>query len=186
MNKLLLLAPASVLVACMSLPGSDTPAASRYLLTSTDSGCNAGGKPLSLSVLRVNAGLDTDRIARLDADSGQLSYLKDVRWADQLGLMMEQQLAADLECRGFSVMSGHRHRLGQPRLLCEVRAFNLLEDDRDLAEVALSCMYSRDGEDRSIIARHRAPLQRWSADAAVAALSEAYRAALDELVDGMH
>lgn len=185
MNKLLLLAPLALLAACMTLPGSDTPATSRYLLTNAQAGCETGGTPISLSVLRVNAGLDNDRIARLDARSGQLSYLKDVRWADQLGRLLEQQLATDLECRGFAVMSGHRHSLGQPRLLCEVRAFNLVQDNRDQADVALSCVLQEDGSDRSIITRHREPLARWSADAAVAALSEAYGRALDDLVAAM-
>lgn len=185
MNKPLLLAPLALLVACMTLPGSDTPATSRYLLTNTQAACEAGGSPISLSVLRVNAGLDNDRIARLDARNGQLSYLKDVRWADQLGRLLEQQIATDLECRGFAVMSAHRRSLGQPHLLCEIRAFNLIQDNLDQADVALSCVLQEDGSDRSIISRHREPLARWSADAAVAALSEAYGRALDDLVAGM-
>ncbi len=185
MTRLLLLAPTALLVACMTLPGSDTPASSRYLLTTAQADCMEGGMPISLSVLGVNAGLDNDRIARLNPRSGQLSYLKDVRWADQLGGLLEQRLAGDLECRGFAVMSGHRHSLGQPRLLCEVRAFNLLESDPELAEVALSCVFQQADSDRSIISRHREPLARWSADAAVAALSQAYGRALDDLVAGM-
>lgn len=185
MNRLLLLAPTALLAACMTLPGSDTPPTSRYLLTSTGADCATGYRALSLSIAGVNAGLDNDRIARLDGNSGQLSYLKNVRWADELGGLLEQQLAADLECRGFAVMSGHRHSLGQARLLCEVRAFNLRQDGGDQAEVALSCVYTGGKEDRMIISRHTAPLSRWTADAAVSALSTAYGAAVDDIVAGM-
>ncbi len=185
MTRLLLLAALALLTACMTLPGSDTPAASRYLLVSTAQDCEPGGEAISLSIAGVNAGLDNDRIARLDATTGELSYLKDVRWADELGLMLKQQLAGDLECRGFTVMSGHRHKLGQPRLLCEVRAFNLLRDGRDLGDVAFSCVLSQAEGERSIITRHSVPLERWNADAAVAALSQAYGEVVDDLIDGM-
>ncbi len=185
MTRLLLLGLPALLTACMTLPGSDTPAASRYLLVNTTQGCEPGGDAISLSIAGVNAGLDNDRIARLDAATGELSYLKDVRWADELGLLLKQQLAGDLECRGFTVMSGHRHSLGQPRLLCEVRAFNLLSEGGDLGEVAFSCVFSQAEEERSIITRHSSPLVRWNADAAVAALSQAYSEVVDDLVDGM-
>lgn len=182
MIRLLPLAPVLLLTACMTLPGSDTPPASRYLLTNTSDDCSTGDEALSLSVLRVNAGLDNDRIAVLEAGSGQLSYLKDVRWADELGPMLEQQLAGDLECHGYAVMSGHRHSLGQARLTCEVRAFNLLKNGGNQAEVAVSCVLDRDNEDRTIITRHSAEVTRWSADAAVAALSTAYGDVVDDIV----
>lgn len=185
MTRLLLITPMLLLAACMTLPGSDTPPTSRYLLTNAPGDCTVGGEALSLSVLRVNAGLDNDRIAVLDASSGELSFLKDVRWADELGMLLEQQLAGDLECHGYAVMSGHRHSLGQARLMCEARAFNLIRNGSNQAEVALSCVLNRDDDDRTIITRHTAPVARWSADDAVAALSKAYSEVLDDIVAGM-
>jgi uncharacterized lipoprotein YmbA len=169
----------------MNLPGSDTPPTSRYLLTGQQQRCETGAEALSLSVVSVSAGLDNDRIARRDAASGELSYLKGVRWADQLGPLLEQQLAGDLECRGFTVMSGHHHKLGQARLICEVRAFNLLRDGGDRAEAWLSCVLARGDEDRSVVSRHSTQLARWRADDAVAALSEAYRAVLNDIAEGL-
>lgn len=175
-----------LLGACMTLPGSGTPPTSRYLLRDVPGDCSAGDSALNLSVVRASAGLNSERIARRDAASGEITYLSGVRWADQLPLLLEQQLARDLECRGFAVITGHQRALGQPRLVCEVRAFNLLEDGSDQAEAWLSCMFYRDnGEQQSLSSRHRIALGRWNADSAVAALSDAYNAVFTDLAAGM-
>ena len=186
MIRILVLTLLGLLSACMTLPGSDSPTVSRYLISGPDRSCESGGEPLSLSVVNVNAGLDNDRIARRDANSGEITYLKDVRWADQLGPLLEQQMAKDLECAGFAVLSGHHHRLGQKQMICEARAFNLVQNGRDAAEVYLSCLFYRGKDDQvSLVIKQTADLDRWNADAAVAALSAAYASAMDELISGI-
>ncbi len=186
MNRMLALALIGLLPACMTLPGSDAPTVSRYLLSGPERSCDVGGEPLALSVVSVNAGLDNDRVARRNANSGELTYLGGVRWADEVGPLLEQRLAQDLECAGFAVQSGHHHKLGQRQLVCEVRAFNLVENGADSAEVYLSCLYYRGkNDDVSLVIRQTADLDRWNADAAVAAISEAYARVFIELFDGM-
>jgi ABC-type uncharacterized transport system auxiliary subunit len=167
----------------MSLPGADTPPTSRFLLQAGPGECVPGTQPLSLSIVRASAGLESDRIASRDADSGELTYLADVRWAERLPRLLEQQLAKDLECRGHAVVTGHHRSLGQPRLACEVRAFNLVKGGDNHAEAWLSCIYrAHGGDEQVIVSRHTGKLQRWSAESAVAALSSAYRAVLDDMV----
>jgi ABC-type uncharacterized transport system auxiliary subunit len=176
----------ALLAACVSLPGSDSPAFSRYALQGPSGNCTEGGTPLVLSISRVNVGLDSDRIARRNAGTGEITYLKDVRWADKVGSMAEQRLAQDLECNGFTVLSGHYQKLGQPRLVCEVRALNLVIDGgSDQAEVGFSCLYYRGEEDLPIVTSRRAGLTDWSAGSAVAAASDAYRLALADLLSAL-
>ena len=172
---------------CMTLPGADLPTTSRYTLMGPEASCEAGsGNTLVLSVARVNAGLDTERIARRNAGTGEIAYLKDVRWADQAGTLVEQRLAQDLECRGLTVLSSHHHKLGQRQLICEVRALNLVEhSNRDEAEVGLSCLLYRTGgdPDKPFVSTHTSTLTNWSATSAVAAVSRAYQAVLADLLD---
>ena len=175
-----------LLTACMTLPGSDTSAFTRYTLRGPDEACTGGGEALGLTVARVNAGLDSDRIARRNADTGEMTYLKDVRWADQVGSMMEQRLAQDLECNGFTVTSSHHRKLGQPQLICEIRALNLVvHGGRDEAEVGLSCLLYRDGGDLPIVATRRSTLSAWNTRSAVAAASDAYQQALADLLSAL-
>ncbi len=185
-RKLLPAALVLTLGGCVTLPGSDTPATTRYQLQDAAGDCLAAKASLSLSVVRANAGLETERIARRDAGSGEITYLAGVRWADQLPSLLEQQLARDLECSGFAVMTGHHKTLGQSRLVCEVRAFNLVENGSDRAEAWLSCMYyPAEGEPRALVSRHSAALASWSADSAVAALSTAYGDTLGDIRRGI-
>ena len=170
----------------MALPGSDTPPTSRYVLRDVPGTCGPGNRTLNLSVIRASAGLNSERIARRDEASGEITYLSGVRWAEQLPLLLEQQIARDLECRGFAVITGHQRALGQSRLVCEVRAFNLLENGGDRAEAWLSCMYYPDsGKARSLVSRQQVPLGRWNADSAVAALSDAYSAVFTDIAAGL-
>ena len=174
------------LSACVSLPGSETNPPSRYMLNGSGDDCESGERPLSLSVVKVGVGLDTDRIARRDARSGQYTYLKDVRWIDDVDVMVEQRLAADLECRGYAVLTGHHHKLSHDQMVCEVRALNLVEDNgTDTAEVGLSCLYFKAGgrEELALRAQHSRRLDNWSAADAVAATSDAYRQVLADLVE---
>ena len=185
MNKLL--APVLfclLLTACMTLPGSDAGSTSRYMLKGPTDECQAGKTPLALNVLSVNAGLDTNRIARRNDRSGEYTYLKGVRWVEEVAPMMEQRLATDLECRGYTVLTSHHGKLSYDRLVCEVRALNLLEGGGgDWAEVGLSCVYFRAGskEDITIRSQHSSKLRSWSAADAVAATSDAYRLVLADL-----
>ena len=170
---------------CVSLPGSDAPATSRYTLLGPGQACGEGRETLVLSVPRAGVGLDTERIARRNANTGEITYLKDVRWADQAASVMEQRMVQDLECHGFTVLSSHHQRLGQQKLVCEIRALNLVEyDNRDEAEVGLSCLLYRTGDqaDLPIVSNHRSPLRDWSANSAVAAMSSAYQSVLADLV----
>lgn len=186
MTRLFAVILVSLLTACMTLPGSDAPVFSRYTLQGAQQNCSGGGTPLVLSVPRVNVGLDSDRIARRNADSGELSYLKDVRWADQAGVMVEQQLARDLECSGFTVLSSHHHKLGQPQLVCELRALNLIEKGgRDLAEAGLSCLLYGAQGDTPIVANHQVSLATWNARSAVAAISQAYQQVFADLLQAV-
>jgi ABC-type uncharacterized transport system auxiliary subunit len=177
-----------LLSACVELPGADSGTTTRYMLQSATSGsgsCDSPGATLNLSVVKVNAGLETDRIARRNASTGEITYLKQVRWIDTVGLMTEQRLAADLECRGFTVITSHHRRLNYDQLVCEVRALNLVAGDGgNKADVGLSCVYSRagTGEERAVKSRHQSPLRSWSADDAVTAASEAYQHVFTELL----
>jgi ABC-type uncharacterized transport system auxiliary subunit len=170
----------------MTLPGSDTPVTSRYVLSGPGQVCSStAGDPIAVSVTRANAGLDTERIARRNAQTGEVTYLRGVRWADQATALVEQRLAQDLECGGFTVLSGHRHRLGHQQLVCEIRALNLVDyRDRDEAEVGLSCLFFRAGgeSDLPFVSTHRSDLADWSADSAVTAMSRAYQSVLDDLL----
>jgi ABC-type uncharacterized transport system auxiliary subunit len=188
-NKLL--TPGLILLllsACVELPGADSGTITRYTLQSASSGlasCDPPGATLTLSVTRVNAGLETDRIARRDARTGEITYLKQVRWIDTVGLMMEQRLAADLECRGRTVITSHHRRLSYDQLVCEVRALNLVADaGSDQADVGLSCVYFKagGGEELVLRSRHQSQLRSWRADDAVAAASDAYRQVFAELM----
>jgi ABC-type uncharacterized transport system auxiliary subunit len=136
-------------------------------------------------VIKVNAGLGTDRIARRDDLTGEITYLKQVRWTDTLGLMLEQRLAADLECRGYTVITSHHRRLSSDQLVCEVRALNLVTGaGGDSAEVGLSCVYftAETGKELALKSHHQSQLRSWRADDAVAAASDAYRQVFAELL----
>ena len=186
MTRTLTILLLGLLSACMTLPGSDAPVFDRYTLKGPEESCAGGGEPLVLAVARVNVGLDSDRIARIDSDTGEISYLKDVRWADQADIMVEQRLARDLECEGFTVLSSHHHKLGQDQLICELRALNLVRSGSvNEAEVGLSCLLYRDGEELPVVTNQRVRLDRWSATSAVSAMSAAYQAALSELLDAL-
>ena len=174
------------LSACVTLPGSDSPSTARYLLRDAGGDCQPPTTALSLSVVQASAGLETERIARRNTETGEVTYLAGVRWADQLPSLLEQQMARDLECRGHAVMTGHHRTLGQSRLICEVRAFNLVKDGGNQAEAWLSCMYYPAGaEPRALVSRHSAALSNWSADSAVAALSTAYGSVIEDIEQGI-
>ena len=189
MNKLLATTLFCLLLpACMTLPGSEAGTTSRYLLKGPAGECETGAAPLALSIVRVNAGLDTSRIARRDAHSGEYSYLKNVRWVEEVAAMMEQRLATDLECRGYIVLTSHHSKLSYDRLVCEVRSLNLVEGrGGDRAEVGLSCVYFRAGakQDIAIRSHHSSDLRSWSANDAVAATSDAYQRVFSELADAL-
>jgi ABC-type uncharacterized transport system auxiliary subunit len=188
-NKLLPTALGLMLLmsACVELPGADREPASRYMLRSaeTESGsCEAPRASLDLSVLKVSAGLDTDRIARRDASTGELTYLKGARWVDTVSVMLEQRLAADLECLGFTVTSSHHRRLSHDQLVCEVRALNLVSSkDGNSADVGLSCIYSKAGskEELNLRSTHQSRLRSWSVNNAVAATSDSYQQVFTDL-----
>ena len=189
MNKLI--APGLTLLllsGCVELPGADTGTTTRYALQSANSGagsCEPATATLNLSVVKVNAGLETDRIARRDDHTGEITYLKQVRWIDTVGVMTGQRLAADLECRGYTVITSHHRRLSYDRLICEVRALNLVAGaGGDRAEVGLSCVYfkAETGEELALKAHHQSQLRSWRADDAVAATSDAYQQVFAELL----
>lgn len=177
---------ALALSACVTLPGSDSPSTARYLLRDANSDCRSPAEPLALSVVRAGAGLDTDRIARRDSESGEVTYLAGVRWADQLPGLLEQQMARDLECGGYAIMTGHHRTMAQSRLVCELRAFNLVANGGNRAEAWLSCMYyPRGAQARAVVSRHSAALADWSADSAVAALNAAYGEVIEDIQLGL-
>jgi ABC-type uncharacterized transport system auxiliary subunit len=176
-----------LLPACISLPGSDSPAAARYRLPGPDDGCTRGDALLGLSVTRVAPGLATDRIALEDAASGEVTYLRKLRWVDTAGAMLEQRLAADLECRGRVVQIGHRPRSDQDHLQCEVRSLNLLRDaSGNRAAVALSCFY-RDsaGAEQTLLPSAEVAVTTWNGDAAIQALGRAYLEVFEVLATGL-
>lgn len=184
MNKWLLALLGCALGGCLSLPGSGTPAPARYLLQGPDRACVPARHTLILDVVSVTAGLDTDRIAQVQEPTGEVTWLKDVRWVRSAGAMLEDRLAADLECGGFAVQTGHRVRAGGRRLQCELRALNVTDSGTGRqARIALSCLY-RGGDDApesALLESARAPLARWSAEAAVRAFNAAYAEVFDAL-----
>jgi ABC-type uncharacterized transport system auxiliary subunit len=176
-----------LLPACVSLPGSEEPAPTRYRLPGPDTACTRGDALLGLGVTRVAPGLATDRIALEDLSSGEVTYLKDLRWVDTAGAMLEQRLATDLECRGRVVQIGHRPRSNQDHLQCEVRALNLVQDaSGKRAAIALSCFY-RDatGEEWTLLPAADVPVANWNSDAAIQALGRAYLEAFETLATGL-
>jgi len=172
---------------CFTLPGSDNATPNRYALQGPAQTCVAGQRPIAVSVVQVAAGLDTDRIARVQDSTGEFNYLRDLRWVDSAGAMMEQRLAADLECRGFVVQTGHRTRVGQRELLCELRALQLQDTgESNQAVVALSCIYRGDeGAERALVESAREPMAQWNATVAVQALGAAYAAVFEKLFAAM-
>jgi ABC-type uncharacterized transport system auxiliary subunit len=176
------------LCACVDLPGSTATAHDRYGLQAaqTDSAeCEAGSTALTLMISSVGAGLDSDRVARRNVSSGEISYLQGVRWAESAGQLVEQQLALDLECRGYTVSTSHHRRLSRNRLECELRAFNLLQGNgQDAAEVKLSCSYLQVANQTDVLIKtdQRSTLQTWSAEDAIAAIRSAYKAAANDIL----
>ncbi len=180
---LLLLIP--LLPACINLPGSEDPAPVRYGLPGPSTDCTRGNDLLGLSVTQVASGLASDRIALVETASGEVTYLRNLRWVDTAGAMLEQRLATDLECRGRVVQVGHRPRAEQDHLVCEVRALNLVRDaSGEHATVALSCFYrGANGGEHSLLPSAEVPVASWNGDAAVRALGRAYLAVFDALVE---
>ena len=180
---------AGALGACVSLPGSETPVSDRYLLQGPTASCQeANRQTINLSVSGLSAGLDNNRVARRDAASGEMTYLKSVNWIAEAGPMMEQRLAADLECAGYTTITSHHRSLGNNQLVCEVRAFNLVSDAAgESAEVALSCLYFRAGDTEGQGLRHSATrtLIDWSASSAITAMSNAYQQVLADLLQDL-
>ena len=184
MIKYLALATCLFLSACVSLPGEDEEPAARYMLNGPDQDCSSEGKPLILSIIKVSSGLDSERIATRDASTGQFTYLQGVRWVDRSGIMLEQRLAKDLECKGFSVITSHHAQLNNNQLVCEVRALNLVQSsDGNRAEVALSCIkfHSHGKKQDAIMASHSTPLRSWGINEAMDAMAESYARVLEEL-----
>ena len=139
--------------------------------------------PQPVSIGQVAAGLNTDRIARIQETTGEFSYLRDVRWVDSTGPMMEQRLASDLECRGFVVHTGHRTRAEQSELLCELRALQLQETSiGNQAVVTLSCTFlAANGTGLALVESATKPLSSWSTKAAAQALGTAYAEVFENL-----
>jgi ABC-type uncharacterized transport system auxiliary subunit len=177
-----------LLVACVEIPGSDTSPADRYSLqagAAATGSCKTGSTALTLVVANVGTGLDNNRIATRNANSGEITYLRGMRWAESTGQLVQQQLAVDLECRGYTVSTSHHRRLNRNQLLCEVRAFNLLEDSAGKeGEVSLSCSYLQTANQGELLlkANYSSKLRSWSADNAVAAIREAYRETADDIL----
>lgn len=191
MNKRLLATLAlgtTITAGCVSLPGEDATASKRFRLKAGDSGaCQRAEQPLKLSVIQVAAGLDNDRVARLNANTGEITYLKDLRWVTSVSSLVEQGLAEVLECAGYAVQTGHRSKLGSDRLECEVRALNLTQNDAtDRASVGLSCLYTVQGSQDSVFTiESSSPLQRWNVNEAMAAFGLAFSEASKELVQAL-
>ncbi len=174
-----------LLSACVSLPGEDVEPAAHYMLKGPHQNCTSGSAPLLLSIIKVGSGLDTDRIARRDAASGQFTYLQGVRWVDRSGSMLVQRLAKDLECKGYSVITSHHAQLNNDRLVCEVRALNLVQSSgSDRAEVSLSCVkfHSHGKQREAIMASHSSPLRSWGINDAMSAMAESYASVLEAVV----
>jgi len=179
---------ACALGGCLSLPGSDSAAPARYLLQGPAGDCVPAQRSLLLDVTSVGAGLDTDRIAQLQESTGEVTWLKDVRWVRSAGAMLEDRLATDLECRGFAVQTGHRVYPGGSRLQCELRTLNLVASDSGReARLTLSCLYRAgvDAPESILLQSARVPLARWSADAAVGAFNAAYAEVFNGLYTGL-
>jgi ABC-type uncharacterized transport system auxiliary subunit len=175
------------LSACVNLPGSDTSPPLRFMLQGPAGKCSSGNTPLSVSVVRVGPGLNNDRIARRDQNTGEVSYLEDVRWVDRSGAMLEQRLASDLECSGYAVLTSHHGKRSTDELVCEVRALNLVSGTGNSAEVALSCVLFGSGDNSNALqTRHSSPLGSWQASAAVAAVSQAYQQVFKDLVSWLN
>jgi ABC-type uncharacterized transport system auxiliary subunit len=176
------------LCACVDLPGSTASTHDRYGLQAAqpDSAqCEAGSTAITLVISSVGTGLDSNRVARRNVSSGEISYLQGVRWAESAGKLVEQQLALDLECNGYTVSTSHHRRLSRNRLECELRAFNLLQtENQDEAEVKLSCSYLQVANQNEVLLKtdQRSTLPTWSADAAIAAIRTAYKAAANDIL----
>jgi ABC-type uncharacterized transport system auxiliary subunit len=174
----------ALLSACVTLPGEGIEPADRYMLNAPQQQCVSDGRPLILSVIKVSSGLDSDRIARRDAATGKFTYLQGVRWVDRSGPMLEQRLARDLECRGYSVVTSHHAQANNAQLVCEVRALNLLQAaGSDSAEVALSCVrFNAAGQQQdSILSSHTTPLRSWEIGDAMSAMAESYAQVLRDV-----
>lgn len=147
-NKISLVLVTASLTGCLSLPEGSDSVPRHYTLLPAQGNCSVTTTgTLNIDVSRVAAGLDSDRVASLSGRSGELAYIKGMRWASDARTMLEQRLAADLETAGFSVTTSH-HKLGiTPELSCEIRQFNLLREGATYsARFALSCVLYKPGQ----------------------------------------
>ena len=73
MTKLLPLFIAALLSGCLALPGSEGKAPERFALQGLAQECVPGNRTIAVSVAQVAAGLNTDRIARIQDATGDFS-----------------------------------------------------------------------------------------------------------------
>jgi ABC-type uncharacterized transport system auxiliary subunit len=187
MNRLFPALAVSLLASCVTLPGDEDSVPVRHALQGPDTACERGADLLGLRVVQAAPGLASDRIAVMDGASGEISYLKDLRWAETSTLLLQQRLATDLECRGRVVQTVAGSGTARDKLVCEMRAFNLVRTSTgDEASVALSCLLHRaDGGESSLLPAARVPLSGWNTGSAMRALDAAYGRMFDQLADGL-
>ncbi len=184
MNRLALLLLLVTVGGCLSLPEGSESVPKLYSVLAAQSSCRPDSPgTLNIGVTRVGAGLNSDRIASISARSGEIVYLKDMRWAMNTQAVLEQRLAADLESAGFSVITSHHKLAHTPELSCEIRQFNLVENGGYSAQVALSCvLYEPAQKDyRALQATASTSLSQLSGDAVVQAMSASYSEAFNQL-----
>lgn len=178
---LLLLATGS---GCVSLPEGSGTVAKHYSVLPADSSCKTGSPDtINIGISRVGAGLDSDRVASISASSGELVYIKDMRWATATQALLEQRIAADLESAGFSVTTSHHKLASTPELSCETRQFNLVENGGYSAQVALSCVLydPTQGDYQAVQVAASTPLPHLSGDTVAQAMSASYSQAFEQL-----
>jgi ABC-type uncharacterized transport system auxiliary subunit len=184
MNKLALLLLLTITSGCVSLPDGDTTTDKHYAVLPASGSCQHDSPgTLSIGISRVAAGLDSNRVASISASSGELVYIKDMRWATDTHTLLEQRLAADLENAGFSVITGHHKLSSTPELNCEIRQFNLVKNNGYSAQVALSCVLYDPKQKgyQALQAAASTSLSQLSGDTVAHAISASYSEAFNQL-----
>lgn len=174
-----------LLSACLSLPDQQQNMQQHFNLKAANSACkNSQSEIIKLTITNVATGLNNDRVIQLSNQTGEVVYLRNMRWPNELQTVVQQRLAADLEKAGFSVITSHYQFASSKQLLCEVRALNLISDgSQNQAHFALSCNLLSKGKQslKNIKVNQLSHIDQLSSVSINQALSESYNLGFDQL-----
>lgn len=176
----------SLLSACVSIGSDDGPADLRFELLAADGDCSAdtaqSSAPIHFGIIRADSAISSDHIIQRLTDTGEVKVLAGVRWVGNAPRMLEDRIVRDLVDAQYLVQTANRRNQQQWNLRCELRDLSLhSRGDQNTATVAMSCGLSGASGDRQFNIVKSTPVEHWSIDAAIAALSRSYGLVFTEL-----